>query len=300
MTGAHAIGRWIAAVVTVAVRAPWLTSFLGLGLAAGALAYAAGNLGINTDTANMISDSLEWRQEFNAYRDGFPARDRNVVAVVDGPNAEISQDYARDLAASLAEQPELFPTVFYPAGDAFFERNGLLFLPVDELEALADRLITAQPLLGRLAGNPTGAGVIGLLAESVDRADAFPAQMAGDIERIFADLAATLEAARAGQRRSLTWGELIGVGAGNNGRQLVLIKPTVDFVNRARPARVAIERIDEIAAELAQRYGDSVTLRLTGPLVMEHEEMTSITQSATTAGILALIMVVAVLFWALC
>ena len=292
--GSRAIGL----VVGVAVRFPWVTVLVVLGLTVASIFYSARNLGINTDTADMISPDLSWRQDFIAYRNSFPARDRNIVAVVDGPNGEISQSYARELAAALAEEPELFATVFLPGAGAFFEQNGLLYLPVDELEQLVDRLIDAQPLLGRLSDDVSGAGLLAVLSESVGQRAEMTDRVAGDLDRLFGELALTVSAARRGDRRAIAWGQLIGAQLQADPRQLVLLRPELDF-SRVRPAAAAIERLREIGGELNESYGGSISLRLTGTLAMEHEELTSITRSASAAGLAALAMVVLVLFWAL-
>ena len=52
-------------------------------------------------------------------------------------------------------RPRLFRDVFYPEGDGFFRRNGLLYLELDELQALGDRLAEVQPLLSALAEDPS-------------------------------------------------------------------------------------------------------------------------------------------------
>ena len=77
----------IATAVSHAVRHPLITVAVVIGLTIASLYYASQNLGINTDTADMISPELPWRQDFIAYREGFPARDRNIVAVIDAPEA---------------------------------------------------------------------------------------------------------------------------------------------------------------------------------------------------------------------
>jgi uncharacterized protein len=301
MTEAHAhgrIGRAIAAIVRVGILRPWLTLALVFALAAASLYYAAGNLGINTDTADMISPALKWRQDFIAYRDGFPARDSNIVAVIEGPDPEASFEYANELADRLAAESALFPTVFFAGGGDFFERNGLLYLPVDELESLADRLFDAQPLLGRLSRDVTGAGVLAVLRESIEQNDRLTSRAAADLERIFEEIALTLRAGSEDASRPIAWSRLIGAAPEPAARQLVLIKPALDF-NRVRPALDAIERIREIGRTLDESHGNQVGLRLTGTLAMEHEELSSITRSASTAGLAALAMVAIVLFWAL-
>ena len=290
------IVRMSVAAIAFATRRPYATAVFMLALAGASLYYAIGNLGINTDTANMISPELPWRQDFIAYRESFPVRDQNIVAVVDGPDGEVSMAHARALAAALRAEPLLFSSVFLAGDGEFFEQNGLLYLPLDELEALADRLIEAQPLLARLADEAGGSGVLSTLRLALDQGSDLPPQARADIERILAEIEATLRAANAGVSRPIAWGGLLGVGQENAARQLILIKPRLDF-SRVRPARDAIERIREISAALPG--AGAVEIRLTGTLAMEHEELTSITRSTTVSGIASTATVVLVLFWAL-
>lgn len=287
----------IANAVRHAIRRPLITVAVVIGLTLASLNYASNNLGINTDTADMISPELPWRQDFIAYREGFPARDRNIVAVIDAPEAESADAFARELAAALEAEPELFPTVFLAGAGDFFERNGLLYLTLDELDELYDRLLDAQPFLGRLADDTSAAGILGILRQSIEQGGLAPGS-AAELDEIYRELALTIEASRRAERRPVAWGGLIGSADSASTRQLLLLRPALDF-DRVRPARTAIERLEQIGDEINERYADRVELRLTGTLAMEHEELTSITRSASAAGIAALVTVVLVLFWAL-
>ena len=288
----------IGTAVGFAIRRPWLTALSMLGLTVLGWLYTAENLEIDTDTADMISPELDWRQDFIAYRDSFPARDRNIVAVVDAQTADASLDFARDLAAALAAEPAIFPTVFLAGQGEFFERNGLLYLPLAELETLVERLIAAQPLLGRLSRDPSGAGILGVVAEALAASEGQAETFAVELDGLLRELERTIAASAAGEREPIAWNRLIGFAADTSTRQLILIQPTLDFA-RMRPAREAIDRIREIGDTLAAGYSEPVELRLTGTLAMEHEELSSVTRSAAAAGIAALVMVVIVLLWAL-
>ena len=288
----------IASAVGHAIRYPLITVAIVLGLTAASLYYASQNLGINTDTADMISPELPWRQDFIAYREGFPARDRNIVAVIDAPEAESAEAFARDLAVALEAEPGLFPTVFLAGAGDFFEQNGLLYLSLDELDELYDRLLDAQPFLGRLADDTSAAGILGILRQSIEQGDAMAAGSVAELDEIYGELALSVEASQRGERRPIAWGGLIGSTGNSSTRQLLLLRPALDF-DRVRPARTAIERLAQIGDEINERYADRVELRLTGTLAMEHEELTSITRSASAAGIAALVTVMIVLLWAL-
>ena len=57
----HLIGDWLAAWASAVLARPRLSAFATLALGALAGYYAAGNLGVNTDTANMIAATVPWR-----------------------------------------------------------------------------------------------------------------------------------------------------------------------------------------------------------------------------------------------
>jgi uncharacterized protein len=292
----NALARWVELVIGFS-KTVLLLSFVAAGAA---IWYAAGNLGINTDTADMISPTLPWRQDFINYRDAFPARDRNVVAVVDASSPQQADAFAAALAERLERETALFISVFLPGAGAFFERNGLLYLSVDELESLSDRLARAQPLLGLLERRFNGAGVVAVAEQAIEgRPGASGSAVDGaDSQAFEAELARVLESAAAGRDRPFDWERLLSGGSGETARELVLLQPVVDFT-RIQPAGAAIERLREIAADLEADFDGEATVRLTGTVAMEHEELVSVTRGASVAGLAALALVTLVLYWVL-
>ncbi len=286
-----ALAAWVGLVLRYARTT--IAAVLVLG-AAGAY-YAAGHLGINTDTADMISASLPWRQDFIDYRETFPVRDRNIVVVVDAPRARDAERFAETLAARLRDQPDAYRGVFLAGSGAFFEQNGLLYLGVDELEQLSDRLVAAQPLLGLLGRQLDGAGTI----EVVETALAEDAAPAAALAPLYEELAGTLEAAaRDDDVPPLAWDRLVGATADDSTRRLVVVEPVLDFT-RVQPAGAAIERLRELVDAELERTASPVDVRLTGTVAMEHEEMVSVSRGAGVAAAAALAMVALVLYWAL-
>ena len=53
--------------------------------------YVARNLGVNTDTADMISDRLPWRQHYIGYTQDFPHEVDTVLAVIEGQTPELAE-----------------------------------------------------------------------------------------------------------------------------------------------------------------------------------------------------------------
>ncbi len=126
---ADTIGAWLGRWVALVIAWPKLTTLVSLVATVLAGWYAAGHLGVNTDTANMISSTLPWRQHFNEFREAFPVRDRNLLIVIDADSPAAADAFATALLAELRRSPELYHSILLQGEGEFFERNGLLYLP---------------------------------------------------------------------------------------------------------------------------------------------------------------------------
>ena len=107
--------------------------------------YTARNFAINTDISNLISPNIDWRQREIALEKAFPARANTILAVVNAPTPELASLAADRLTERLRDKPDLFPEVRRPDGGEFFEKNALLFLPVEQLGRTLGQLQAGQP-----------------------------------------------------------------------------------------------------------------------------------------------------------
>jgi len=136
-------------------------------LAVLALVATAQRITINTDTADMISADLPFRAAYERYREAFPAHVDMLAVVVDAPTPEGATLAARQLATRLTDRPDLYQEVFLAGDGAWFERNALLWSEPAELDELAERLVSVQPLLGLLTADPTLQGFARTLERSL-------------------------------------------------------------------------------------------------------------------------------------
>jgi len=284
------ISNVLVAVVRLVLRVPRFTILLAL--ASGGLCsyYAFSNLGINTDTADMISPELSWRQDFVDFRNSFADRNRNIVVVVDAAIPERADALATSLVQHLRSRPELFNSVFLAGEGEFFERNGLLYLSLEQLRALGDRLAEAQPLLGRMRQRFNGVQLLGMLGEATAR---------GEDERlgpVYGAVTESLEAASAGRAHTVSWRQLLQADGASAVRRYVVVQPVQEFT-RIQPAAAAMSAIRSFVDELALDDGSRVLV--TGTVAMEHEELASVSRGAGLAGVAALALVACVLYIAL-
>src|ERR1700691_6051262 len=124
---------------------------------------AARHIGIDTDTDKLFSPHLPWRRAAVEMDRAFPQNADLLAVVIDGATPDQAEDAAAILAQRLAASGDLFRDVREPDGGLFFRKNGLLFLARDDVQKFADEMITAQPMIGTLAADPSPRGVFNAL-----------------------------------------------------------------------------------------------------------------------------------------
>jgi hypothetical protein len=289
--------RILLCLIDAVAARPRLVVLVAALLATAGLAYTLANLRIDTDTTDMISAEVPFRQHDIAFSQAFPEFTNPIVALIEGSPPEQVQSAASALAAALRADHEQFTAVDYAPGLPFFAKHGLLYLDVDTLGALTERLAAAQPLLAALAEDPTlrGLGAFTDLALEHEMSDgALPAEL----DELFGDMAAVTEAQIAETPGELSWRSLLDGAAPAVERQLVLAQPRLNYASLA-PASEAIAAVRAAAAKLEIDPAHGLQLRLTGGAVLEDEELESVGAGALTASAITMVAVTLLLLWGL-
>ena len=253
--------------------------------------YAAGHLGIDTDTDHMFSPSLPWRQRAEMFKSYFPQFRDLLVAVIDAKVPEEAEDTAATLAERLAEDHTHFLSVRRPDSSPFLKQEGMLFLDTDKLESLLDRTIDAQPFLGELAQDPSARGVfksLSLLGTGVveGKADLAPYQKAlTAFHQAMADVIA-------GHPHPLSWTRLLGGDVADLGGKykFVLVQPKLDL-SSIQPGGAATRAIRKVAAGLEFVKSGDARVRITGSVALADEEFASVAQG-TIDGLIGSILLI--------
>ena len=289
------LGRWVGA----ACRYRWAVIALFLTAAGYSTWYATEYLGMNVDTAGMLSRKLPWQQRSEALSQAFPQFSDNILIVIDAATPDMADDAARDTIVFMRERPKLFRTIYDPEGHPFFRRNGLLYLNKDELTDLADKLAAAQPVLGSLNQDPSIRGLVDMLNLAFDdllKGNKPPVDITDALNRI----AAAIEAQGRGEPRPLSWREMmLGRDAKTSElRHLILIQPTIDF-SSLTPAGDSIDALRDFAQAQKWDGKHGVRLRLTGSAALAQDELGSIRQQMGWISALSFITVVVLLYFGL-
>lgn len=266
-------------------RHPIMILAIVLLLAAASLVYSAKYLRINTDTTDMIAADVPFRQNHIALQEAFPAFKETIVAVIDGDSPEETEEAAKALAKAMAADDRYFSKVELPGSEPFFEQHGLLYLDLEALTALGDRLAAAQPLLAALAADPNLKGFSDFLRLALEQRES--PEIPEPLNRLFTRLAEVTEAAEEGRPKNLSWQEQLDQGpAGGSKRRLLIAEPAIDYGSLA-PASEAIEATRNLAKEQGINREGGPTMRLTGSAVIEQEELETVSSGALWAGLSA-------------
>ncbi len=266
--------------------------------------YAAGHLGVSTDTDEMFADSLPWRRQAAAFKAEFPQFTDLLVVVIDAKEPEAAEATAAALAGALAADHTHFRSVRRPDASPFLRRQGLLFLDPKQLEGLLERIIDAQPFLGQLAKDPSARGLFaaisllgkGVVAGQVDLTPYGPALTA---------FGQAMAEAIDGRPRPLSWTRLIGGNVADLGGpyKFVLAKPILDH-GALEPGGAATQAIRDAASGLEFVKSGDARVRITGNVALADEEFATVAQGAATGMIgsillISLWLVLAVRSWRL-
>ncbi|HWA31793.1 MAG TPA: MMPL family transporter [Rhizomicrobium sp.] len=288
----NATGRAIAALVRLSIRFAWLAAVVAVLAGGFAAHYAATHFALDSQTENLVSADAPWRVQEKRFDREFPQQNNLIVVVVDSDSPERDAEATTALAAKLAPQKQFFLSVRQPDGDPYFAQEGLMLLPLKDVQSTMAQLIKAQPFLGALAADPSLRGLLSSLSTAllgVKHGDTTLAALAPAMTA----LTNTLGDVEAGKPAFLSWRAMVtGTKASaRETRRFILVKPRLDYT-QLTPGTRASEAIRATAAALKLTPQNGVRVRLTGPVPMSDEEFATL---AEHAGVIAAIIVAGML-----
>lgn len=274
--------------IRAASRRPAATLAVALAFVVGALFYVAGHFAMTTDTGELISAKTPWRQDGAAIEAAFPQLKDSILVVVDGQTPELAEDGAIRLSDALGKLGPKGPVISVrrPDGGAFFDRSGLLFADLPEVQQTTQRLIDAQPLLGGLAGDPSLHGIattIDTVADGASRGT----QDASRLAEPLAKLSAAIDAKLAGKVQYFSWQRLFSTDKGSLApptRRLLIVMPRMDYGD-LEPGDAAVKAIHAQAAQLGLDAAHGVRVGITGEVPLADEEFASIREGMGLIGL---------------
>jgi uncharacterized protein len=261
--------------------------------------YAAGHFAIDADVNKLISKELPWRQREVAFEKSFPPKEETILAVIDAPTSELATQATAALIQKLAPQKDHFHSILEAGGGPFFEKNGLLFLPTQEVVGLTKKLGEAKPLIQTLAQDSNLRGLTTVLNYGLIGARMNQYTL-DDLSSTLNTVSDTLDEVIAGRLASFSWRAMLNgrPASPDEQRRFVELRPVLDYA-ALMPGKVATDAIHAAAAELdiGAKYGARV--RLTGPVAIADEEYATLEEGAFVNTAVTIVVVLTILWLAL-
>ncbi|MEN3385068.1 MAG: uncharacterized protein V7608_5112 [Hyphomicrobiales bacterium] len=272
-------------IVDFCARHAWPVIIVGMVLALAATVYDAARFSITTDVESLISRDVPWHRRQLAFFDAFPQY--GTLAVVRAPTPEFAEQATDELARQLAKNRDLFRAVTQPDSGAFFERNGILFQPLPDVEKTTAGLVQAQPLIRVLAADPSLRGVmrtLSLVASGVQSEQVGPDQLVWPLTLA----GTTLTDVLADRPATFSWQELVqGRPASNEQlRHFIEIQPVLDF-SALEPGRKSTNAIRGAAIDLSLGERFNARVDITGRVPMDDDQFAVIRKSALRDTLIA-------------
>ena len=289
---------------------PRLIVAAALALAVVSVIYTWQRMEFLTGRDQLMPANTSFNRDYQAYRAEFGDQEEIAVVIESGDSA-LAGRFGEHLAERLKADRRHFRDVFFPFGLPFFQKNGLLLMPREELAAFTANLAKAAPALKALAAAPSVQTLFTHLTTEMESCLNNPAApgSAARLDSLVFMLGAlgdgiTTFSKGGGAGLSLESvmfrrddGAESSVAAA--GRQQVLtvlpVKDEASFKQAAAP-------IDALRREIAQLRKlpefAGVTVGITGTPVLENEEMVTSERDITLATAITLVLTVVLLLFA--
>lgn len=281
----------------MARRLSWLAVIIFLGAAYIAGDYATRTLTINTNTSDMLSNSLDFQRRADELNQAFPDSKFGLTIIVKAAVVDEAEHFANQLASRLENDSVNYSNVFAASDEPFLRENALMFLDERALEQRLSKLNKATSLIEALTGSPSAETLFHKLAEYDEPARR--ADLGADtLSNVYDELTAVAEAVNAGEFLPLSWINIVNDDGEQHAvyhLQFVRVLPTLDL-ERVEPAKDAIDAINRELEALKADYGGRVETFVTGGPALRAEELRSVLRGIFVSLALSVVFVSGLLF----
>lgn len=135
-------------------RHPRLILVCALLLSVLSVLYTKSRMEFLTGRDQLMPANTSFNRDYQAYEKEFGDQEE-IVAVIECDDSQLCGAFGDRLYTALSADKKHFRDVFYPFGLPFFKKNGLLFMPPEEIRGLKENLTLAKPVLKALSASPS-------------------------------------------------------------------------------------------------------------------------------------------------
>ncbi len=160
--------RFFSAIARLDEQRPWTVLLLSLALALISVLYAKARLEFRTGQDDLVRADNRESRDYLRYAKEFPDLDALIIVVGADPSLPDAEKFVDRVADRLNHDKANVKSVFYQIDPKLMESRGLLYLGLDDLHGLAQRVGASMPLLAGYAAQPTLANLFGMMNRMFD------------------------------------------------------------------------------------------------------------------------------------
>jgi hopanoid biosynthesis associated RND transporter like protein HpnN len=246
-------------------------------LAAGSAVYATRHFAIKTDVTDLFPPDLPWTRRALEFMRTFPQPD--ILVIVDAPTPELVEEASNKLAETLATHRDLIRGIHRLDSGPFFEQNGLLFLPAEEVARITGGLAQAKPLVQTLSTDPSLRGSLDALSFGLMGVQGGMLKL-DDLAWPMTRAADTAEEVLSGRPASFSWRALASGKPPDPHelRRFIAVEPVLDY-SALEPGRAVTDAIKKTAKDLKLDSNFQARVRQTGLVPIDDDEFAALRES---------------------
>ena len=269
------LARWVGIV------AAWpLSTLLVIGVITALLGQVSvTQFRMNSNLSELIRQDAPWKDDFESFKSRFPQLVDTAVVVVSGTSMQGVEDTSKSIHQRLLARSDVFSDVYSPMTDPFFRDNAFLMMDLDALESMVDRLAEAQPMLTRVAEDPSLRSVFSLVRDALEN------EADTGFDRVLRILADSAESLLAGDKAPVRWADEFFDSGEKRIVGLIILRGKVDYADTLPNALVMKNLRSELAAVTVP---EDIDVAVTGEIALSHEEIKAAQDGVRIAGFISL------------
>ncbi len=237
--------------------------------------YSLNNLKINTSTDSLINNKLDFKINHKRLKESFEVLNNNVLIRVKSTDKTIGANLSISIIDKLSANKDI-SFVYSPNFDEVFQKNFFLFLNDSEKEKLIKKLYQYQPFLSQINNSDNKLEGFNELLELNLRNN--PSNVNSELELVFRTFSNSLS-----EKKFVNWEDIFSSGSNEF---YIIFGVKQECISEGR-----LNEIYEFLKDLKQFENTDLTLAYTGGLIIDFEEITSVSNGAMISGILSFILV---------
>ncbi len=259
----------------IILKKPKITVFLIFIISLISLCFSYSNLQINTSTDSLINNNLDFKKNQKRLKDSFKILNNNILIRIKGLNKNEIKLTTLDLVEKLNSYDGL-TFIFSPNLDDNLKKNFFLLMNDNEKDQLIQKLYDYQPFLSQINNHENRLEGFNNLLELSLKSDS--KQDLSSFSQIFQIFNESLTL-----KKNVNWKNILN---SQENQFFVLIGIDQNYLDN-----FGFQNIYNLLKNFKSKQASSIEIDFTGGILIDHEEVDSVSSGAAYSGLLSFILV---------